>query len=170
MSNQTNYTGLWVPINVLTDEKISDKEKLILSMIIFLSKNNNECTTSNQSFADIFNLSANRVSKIVSSLKDKNYIKVNFLYKDNGKEIIKRTLTPIVENNNSPIVTNDNKACQNQQQPIGENDKVIKDNKNIINNIYNNFGKNNNTPKRSFSNYKGRDYANEDFSFLYANV
>lgn len=74
MSNQTKYKGLWIPENILLDQKLSDKEKLILAMIIFLSSNNNECTTSNQSFAARFNITPNRVSKIISALKDKNYI------------------------------------------------------------------------------------------------
>jgi len=164
MANTTNYTGLWIPINILSDEKLSDKEKLILAIIIFHSKNS-ECTTSNQSFGDIFNLSTNRVSKIISSLKDKNYIKVNFLYKDNRKEIAKRTLIPIGNNNNNPIVKDDNKYCQNQQQAIGENDKV---NKSIYknNNIYNNFGTNNNRSKPTWQKGTSREYTDEFFKEL----
>ena len=138
MANQTNYTGLWIPINILEDKNLSDKEKFILSMIIFLSTKDKSCTTSNQTFADKFDISVNRVSKIISALKDKKHIEVNFLYKDNGKEITKRILTPIGKSNNYPIVKNDNKYWQKEQQPIGENDIVIKsNNKNIINNTTN---------------------------------
>ena len=138
MANQTNYKGLWIPENILVDKELGDKEKIILSMIIFLSTKDKSCTTSNQTFADKFNISVNRVSKIISALKDKKYIEVKFLHKENSKEIIKRILTPIGKSNNNAIVKNDNKYCQNQQQPIGENDKVIKyNNKNNINNYTN---------------------------------
>ena len=37
MSN-LNLKGLWIPIEVLTDKNLSDKEKHIYSLIIFLSQ------------------------------------------------------------------------------------------------------------------------------------
>ena len=40
MSN-LNLKGLWIPIEILTDKNLSDKEKIILSIILFLSKENN---------------------------------------------------------------------------------------------------------------------------------
>ena len=43
---------------------------------------------------------ADRVSKIISSLRDKNYIKVKLKYKTDSKEIEQRQITPIVENIN----------------------------------------------------------------------
>ena len=125
MANKINFTGLWIPEHIILDKKLADKEKLILAMIIFLSKNDNECTTSNQSFADRFDISSNRVSKIISSLKNKNYIKLNFIHKDNSKEILKRTIIPIGNIDNTPIVKNNNLDSQKQQSAIGENDKVI---------------------------------------------
>ena len=40
MSN-LNLKGLWIPIEVLTDKNLSDKEKVIFSLVVFLSKKNN---------------------------------------------------------------------------------------------------------------------------------
>ena len=37
MSN-LNLKGLWIPIEILTDTNLSDKEKQIYSIIMFLSK------------------------------------------------------------------------------------------------------------------------------------
>ena len=37
MSN-LNLKGLWIPIEILTDKNLSDKEKTILSIILFLVK------------------------------------------------------------------------------------------------------------------------------------
>jgi hypothetical protein len=37
MSN-LNLKGLWIPIEVLTDKNLSDKEKVIFSLIVFLSQ------------------------------------------------------------------------------------------------------------------------------------
>lgn len=35
-----NLKGIWIPIEILTDMNLSDKEKIIYSIIMFLSKNN----------------------------------------------------------------------------------------------------------------------------------
>ena len=39
MSN-LNLKGIWIPIEILTDDKLSDKEKIIYAIIIYLSKEN----------------------------------------------------------------------------------------------------------------------------------
>ena len=49
MSN-LNLKGLWIPIEILTDKNLSDKEKTIFSIIIFLSKESNECFCSNRNY------------------------------------------------------------------------------------------------------------------------
>ena len=41
MSN-LNLKGIWIPIEILTDEKLSDKEKIIYSIILYLSKENSK--------------------------------------------------------------------------------------------------------------------------------
>ena len=47
MSN-LNLKGIWIPIEILTDEKLSDKEKIIYSIILYLSKENNYCYLTNK--------------------------------------------------------------------------------------------------------------------------
>ena len=47
MSN-LNLKGIWIPIEVLTDKNLSDKEKMILAIILFLSKENNNCFCTNR--------------------------------------------------------------------------------------------------------------------------
>ena len=47
MSN-LNLKGIWIPIEVLTDKNLSDKEKMILAIILFLSKENNNCLCTNR--------------------------------------------------------------------------------------------------------------------------
>ena len=36
-----NLKGIWIPIEILTDKKLSDKEKNIYAIILCLSKENN---------------------------------------------------------------------------------------------------------------------------------
>ncbi len=47
MSN-LNLKGIWIPIEVLTGKNLSDKEKMILAIILFLSKENNNCFCTNR--------------------------------------------------------------------------------------------------------------------------
>lgn len=96
MSN-LNLKGVWIPIEILTDNKLSDKEKYIYAIILYLSKENNYCYLTNKSISELLNISITQVSKLVNSLKDKNYISIELIYKENSKQIEIRKLTPIVK-------------------------------------------------------------------------
>ena len=52
-----NLKGLWIPIEILTDKNLSDKEKTILSIILFLSKENNNCYCTNGTISELLNIS-----------------------------------------------------------------------------------------------------------------
>ena len=131
--------GLWIPVEVLLNKDLSDKEKIILSMILYLSEETKSCFASNKYIASIVNVTANRVSKIISSLRAKNYIKVKLKYKTDSKEIEQRQITPIVENINrynsksqEGIGTNNYLDSQNQLYPIYDKDKDIRKSYNKI--------------------------------------
>lgn len=165
--------GLWIPAEILFNKDLSDKEKLILSMIVYLSEENKCCFASNKYFASIVNVTANRISKIISSLNTKEYINIKLKYKTDSKEIEERQIIPMVKNIN--------RYCQNQQEGIGENNysdshkqqhPIGKNDKDIIYNIKNKNNYNNNTSKsnyKRYSNYEQRNYDNFDWSSLYAN-
>ena len=55
MSN-LNLKGLWIPIEVLTDKNLSDKEKVILSLIVFLSQEKEYCFCSNKSISELLDI------------------------------------------------------------------------------------------------------------------
>lgn len=78
--------GLWIPAEILLNEELTDKEKIILSMILYLSDETGSCFASNQYIASIVKVSTNRVSKIISSLKNRKYIQVNLKYKKKVKK------------------------------------------------------------------------------------
>ena len=130
--------GLWIPAEILLNEELTDKEKLILAMILYLREETSSCFASNKYIANIVKVTTNRVSKIISSLKEKNYIKVKLKYKTDSKEIQERQILPIVETINrysqkhlEGIDINNYLDSQKQPYPIGDNDK------DIINNIKN---------------------------------
>ena len=92
--------GLWIPAEILLNEDLSDKEKIILAIIMYLSEETKSCFASNKYIANIVKVTHERVSKIISSLKDKGYVSVKLKYKIDSKEIEERQITPIVENIN----------------------------------------------------------------------
>ena len=165
MSN-LNLKGVWIPIEILTDNKLSDKEKTIYAIILYLSKENNYCYLTNKSISKLLNISITQVSKLVNSLKDKNYISIELTYKENSKQIEMRKLIPILRNNDTYLTKVKYPLQQNFNTPIEEK---FKDNKynNKINNKYNSE---NNFAKRNKANFEQRDYTGIDLTSLYANA
>ena len=90
-----NLKGIWIPIEILTDKKLSDKEKIIYAIIIYLSKENDYCYCTNKTISELLNITVTQVSRLVNSLKDKNYINIELIYKENSKQVEIRKLIPI---------------------------------------------------------------------------
>ena len=171
--NKQKLKGLWIPAEILLNEELTDKEKIILSMIVYLSEETKSCFASNKYIASIVNVTPDRVSKIISSLREKKYIDVELKYRTDSKEIESRQIIPVKEKINMysqkhlyPIDENNYSASQKQLVPIGENGKDIINN--IKNkNIYDNRTNNN---KKYKTSYEQRDYTDFDFTKLYANA
>ena len=143
---EESFKYIILPEYITKDKNLTDKEKTIYSMILTLSKTK-ECIMSNSYISSMLNISKVHSSRLISSLRDKGYIKVKIEYKENSKEIQKRILTPI----NKCV----NTYKQIRTRPINTDVKDIIKNNNIN---YNNW------------RYKSdRDYSNFDFSKLYAN-
>ena len=165
--------GLWIPAEILLNEDLSDKEKIILSMILYLSEETKSCFASNKYIANIVNVTHERVSKIISSLKDKGYVSVKLKYKTDSKEIEERQIIPKPQNINGysqklqeSIDNNNYLDSEKRPYPIGEN------NKDIINNIKNknNYNKEYQTNRKKYVPYRSkRDYDNFNWDSLYAN-
>lgn len=81
-----NLKGLWISIEILTDKNFSDKEKTILSIILFLSKEKNNWFCTNGTISELLNVSSKQVSELINSVKAKKYIGVTI----NIKRIIKK--------------------------------------------------------------------------------
>ena len=141
------FKGVWIPYEIFINKKLTDKEKFVYSMIIFLSKEN-ECTISNAYIGNLLNICNVQVSRIINSLKKKGYINTKIIYKENSKEIALRKILPIIKNDNTYKQINVN--------PINRNAKDIK----YINKINN---------KNNWKLENQRDYSNFDFRKLYAN-
>ncbi len=138
------FKGIWLPNEVIKNTNLSDKEKMIYSMILSLSKKQ-ECIVTNSYISKIFNITTIQVSRIVNSLKRKGLVKVNLIYKQNSKEIAKRIINIDV-----------NTYKQISSKPMNADVKDILNNNKIY---YNKKWK-----------YKSeRDYSNFNWNTLYAN-
>lgn len=156
MSN-LNLKGIWIPVEILTDKKLSDKEKTIYAIVMYLSKENQYCFLTNKTISELLNISVTQVSNLISSLKKKKYIETEIIYKENTKQVEMRKLIPI---------KNEDTYLRKVKYPPQEN---FKDNKynNKINNKYNSDNK---FQKKSMANFEQRKYDDIDLTRLYANA
>lgn len=93
----SNIKGLWMPIEILINENLNDKEKLLYALILFFSKNDGYCSITNKYFGSIVNISDTRVSKIISSLDKKKYVQVIINYQDKTRKMVNRIIKPLVK-------------------------------------------------------------------------
>lgn len=129
-----NIKGIWIPFEILTNKDLSDKEKLIYSIILYFSKEKDYCSVTNNQLAELLNLTTNHVSKLISSLNSKKYVKVILKYRKDSKEIENRILKPIFKIDNRYNQKQQFTYNQNGLPPVFKNDKDI--NNNIFKNNY----------------------------------
>ena len=84
-----DFKGVWIPKEIWLTKDLTLIEKLFLVEIDSLD-NENHCFASNGYFSEFFDISKSRSSQIISSLVDKKFIKIDYLYE--GKEIKKRII------------------------------------------------------------------------------
>ena len=160
MNSNADFKGLWIPFQILTDSVLSDKEKLILCLILYKSKFSGNCSLSNRYLSSIFNISETQISKLISSLVKKNYIDIRLMHENNSKEIKSRIIIPkkfLLEYAEVGIKQKLNTSLTNVNEPIQQN---CKDNiKYFKNNNYNN---------NSFE-FQSRNYAADFLNSLYDN-
>lgn len=81
---KVEFTGVWIPSEILEDKNLTLKEKTFLAGLKYLYTGR-ECTATNAEMSKFFNLSERTVSKIIASLDKKGYLIVSY---DNGKRVI----------------------------------------------------------------------------------
>lgn len=115
MSNENPSYYAIIPANVRYDKGLKANEKLMYGEITCLSQSTGKCFASNQYFADLYGVSKETVSRWVSNLTRKGYLKTKVVYKEGTRQIINRYMqinhegidekinTPIDEKINTPI-------------------------------------------------------------------
>lgn len=132
---ERDFKGIWIPKEIWLSDKLTMQEKLFLVEIDSLDNEKN-CYASNGHFADFFGLSKGRCSQIISSLKEKGYIEIDYYFDD--KKVKKRVIK--VLNKLKGGIKNPKGGIKNPKGGYLENDKG-RDTSNS--NTYNNTGESN---------------------------
>ena len=141
-----DFLGVWIPREVWLNKDLSTNEKVLLADIASLGGMSNGCFATNQYLADFFGLSKDRISKLISSLKNKGYITVELAYKEGTYEVEQR-LIKIIPYSYFQL------GGQNHLGGIGENNDYITNNYNINKNNKPKSSKKQ-ASKKSYGQYK----------------
>ena len=141
-----------IPANVRYDKELKANAKLLYGEISCLCNSNGQCWATNNYFAELYGVSKETVSRWISQLAKKNYIKVVITYQESG-EIDKRYISIL---STLPIDEKINTSLQKNQEGIDEKinrgiDKKVKgNNTSNINNTSNNNKENIKESERDF--------------------
>ena len=143
-----------IPSKILYNKELKANEKLLYAMITSLACKEGYCFATNNYFAEELGVHPKTVSSWISDLREKNYIKVEMVRKEN-KQIIKRKIYI----NDLPYPLNNGYMYQSKNgQAIHQN---MEDN---------NIRFNNKCHRKFISNYENqREYTKEFLESLYAN-
>ena len=155
--NKVGYYSI-IPSKILYNKELKANEKLLYAMITSLACKEGYCFATNNYFAEELGVHPKTVSSWISDLRDKNYLKVEIVRKEN-KQIIQRKIYI----NDVPYPLNNGYMYQSKNgQAIYQNMEG--------NNIRNNIKTNNKTQRKFKSNYTNqREYSEEFLNSLYAN-
>ena len=156
-----DFRGIWIPKEIWLNKDLSTNEKILLAEIDSLGGSSDGCFASNQYFADFFDLSKDRISRLVSGLKNKGYITVELIYKEGTCEVDKR----IIKLNPYSYFY---QGVQNHQGGIGENTKDITNNYNINNNNKASKKKTTKEPRHKYGEFKNVLLSDKDLEKLKA--
>lgn len=125
-----NYYAV-IPATVRYDKELKPNEKLLYGEISALAQKEGYCWASNTYFAELYDTSPISISRYINHLKERGYIDVELVYRNNTKEIEKRLIG---------INRIDNRYYQNCIEGINKIvnrgiNRIVKDNNTSINNI-----------------------------------
>lgn len=122
MSEKRNFKGVWIPAGVWLNRSLSVQEKIMLIEIDSLQDSVRGCYKSNASFAAFFDLSVSRISRVISSLESKGFVRVVLIRKD--KQIIERRIYVAKRLDESPENGDDN-LLPKQRDPSAETPRPL---------------------------------------------
>lgn len=143
MEEKPNYYAI-LPASVRYDKNLCANSKLLYAEITALSNKEGYCWATNKYFSELFGLSSDRISKLISNLVDSGYIARTMITDERTQEIKERRL--YIQNSElCPVLTIP--PVKNNYTPI------------VKNNYYNNINMNNKNNSDSGNNKKSKDSA-----------
>lgn len=139
---QPNYYAI-IPAGVRYDKELKDKAKLLYGEISSLSNKEGKCWATNSYFAELYDVSNETISRLISDLVDRGYIERVIEYKEGTREIKCRYLrinTPLLTKTSIPI---DEKINTPIDENVKENNTsilIINKNKVVVEEYENEIG------------------------------
>lgn len=123
--------GIWIPIEILTNQDLDVTNKLLLAEIYSLTELEDGCIASDNHFSKLLGISRSAVNKRISKLKKLNLIESELVYKDRqclGRVINKRSIsqkkhTPIPQGN-IPVSQDDKVVFPKIDKPVRQKNTI----------------------------------------------
>lgn len=148
-----------IPATILYNKELKANDKLLYAIITSLACKEGYCFATNKYLAEKLGVNPKTISNWISDLRNKNYLKVDIVRKEN-KQIIQRKI--YINDVAYPL----NNGCQYQSKNGQAIHQKVEDN-----NKRNNIKNNSKSQKKSISNYTNqREYSEEFLNSLYANL
>ncbi len=149
IEDRPNYYAI-IPAHVRYDNELKANEKLLFGEITALCDRLGYCWSTNEYFANLYNVSKETISRWINHLIKKGYLFSEMIYKENSGEILnrilklnkdskidisnfyrKRNIFPIDDFDNTVLTKKSIDYCQKNQESI---DEKVKENNTSINN------------------------------------
>lgn len=167
LNSKTNFYGCYIYPCILSFDKklLSDSEKILLSIIITLSKNEKGyCYIGNVRLANCLGKNIQQITRTVTSLVNKGLIERNIILNPNTKVIKERRL--YLTNNTYSLIKNDTTpTIKNDNTPPVENDDIYI-NKDISNKVKDKKGTSSRSLYISLEDYSNEFILNESIKSI----
>ena len=126
-----------LPADIRYNKKLKDKAKLLYGEITALCNEKGYCWANNSYFAELYGVSKETISRLISNLCDQGCVKVEIIY--DGKVIKERRIhiqrNDLLTKSSIPLLTETSRPIdENVIDPIDEN---VKENNTLVNNTFN---------------------------------
>lgn len=136
MAEKKSYFAI-IPANVRYDDELSANAKLLYGEITALCNEKGYCWASNDYFSQLYSKSRITVSRWISSLIQKGYIKSEISKEDGNMRmltpLLSKTIIPIIKNDNTPIIKNDKQNNTLLNNTLNNNSYIYSSNSRVKN-------------------------------------